>query len=115
MKRLFLFAMILFSLSGCDFHSTCDCFDECERAIPFSFCTDSLTSGFRVSEIDTIILYKLPKAQSDPADSIQMYFDPVNKGFIAPLTVGIFVGHTLGFLLTKWGHLGKITFRTSIT
>jgi hypothetical protein len=85
----------LLTCYGC--YSTCDCDDECDRSIPISFSTDSSSNGFRVSEIDTIKLYKLAKGQSVATDSIEMFLDPVYERFYSNTYGSQFCGANFGF------------------
>jgi hypothetical protein len=82
MKRalIFLFGVLLFAGCNCE-NRICDCFDDCDNAISFSFSTDSLTTGFKVSEIDTIILYKIPKGRFQPIDSLHLILDRNSKSY----------------------------------
>ena len=93
---IFLFGVLLFAGCNCD-SKICDCFDDCDNAVSFSFSTDSLTNGFKVSEIDTVILYKTPKGKLQPTDSIHLILDRNSRFY----NQNSFCSTTFGFALKE--------------
>ena len=102
MKNILLIGLLSFLLSGCCNYG-CDCFDECDRAIGFSFSTDSLNSGFSNAEIDTIVLYKLVKGQNNPVDSINLYLFPGNTSLSTRPEGDWMCGAFRGFTISEVG------------
>ena len=77
MKNIFLIGLLSFLLTGCDRGIICDCFDQSDDAILFTFDTSAGAQGFKPEEIDTFFVYQLARNQSNVLDTATFIFDPV--------------------------------------
>jgi|SRR5688572_3224429 len=81
MKNIFLIGLLSFLFSGCG-DKICDCFDGCDDAILFTFDNNASAQSFKPEEIDTVLLYKLAKGQSNILDSAVFIRNPNHSGFV---------------------------------
>jgi len=78
MKNIFLFGLLSLFLWGCGGDMICDCFDQSEDAVFFTFNTNTNSQGFKPEEIDTFYVYQLAKDQNNVLDSAIFIYNPVS-------------------------------------